>query len=173
MSDPSLEGASLAESLSIANMTRKLYQDPKARKLLLQSIKSVQPDADIPELQTDAAVEKIHDETLAEVTKLRDELTNERAQAKLDALRRVPVEKHLIDASQMDALDAFMTENGYAVTQYEQAARHFSLANQVAAPREAPPKPREIVDEKALWRNPQAWAKARAYEALEDIRKKA
>ncbi|HJR03491.1 MAG TPA: hypothetical protein VKA83_17775 [Methylomirabilota bacterium] len=165
MADKELDAQTL-EALDKAKILDQLYDNKATRPALLQGIKTIKPDARIPEIETAEHVLttltphlKEIGETKAQLQQERDEFRAERAREKakkeldLSDEEFVEVEKHA-KAKQIGDLTA--------------ATEHYRMTREVAEPRSGPETTFHAPNLKGLWENPTQFARDEARKTLHE-----
>ena len=170
----SLENMSFDERDSLAELSKKLADNPKTRKAFLRLTKEVNPELNIPEIE----IEDSTSSALLSMKKENDSLRNKfREREALDDLqkRRNNLMKKGLAKSDDDvaAIEKVMLEEG--ITNHEAAARHWAWMQQAAAP--TPSQFHTNVAKNQGWdlsrfsKNPIGTARDVAHEALAELRK--
>lgn len=170
----SLENMSFDERDSLAELSKKLADNPKTRKAFLRLTKEVNPELNIPEIE----IEDSTSSALLSMQKENDSLRNKfREREALDDLqkRRNNLMKKGLAKSDDDvaAIEKVMLEEG--ITNHEAAARHWAWMQQAAAP--TPSQFHTNVAKNQGWdlsrfsKNPIGTARDVAHEALAELRK--
>ena len=170
----SLENRSFDERDSLAELSKKLADNPKTRKAFLRLTKEVNPELNIPEIE----IEDSTSSALLSMKKENDSLRNKfREREALDDLekRRNNLMKKGLAKSDDDvaAIEKVMLEEG--ITNHEAAARHWAWMQQAAAP--TPSQFHTNVAKNQGWdlsrfsKNPIGTARDVAHEALAELRK--
>jgi len=159
MADDKLDAATL-EALDKAKILDQLYDNKTTRPTLLQGIKTIRPEARIPEIETAehvlAAITphvKEIGETKAEFLKERDEFRAERQREKakkelnLTDEEFIEVEKHAKEKS---------------IGDLTAATEHYRMTREVAEPRGGPETTFHAPNLKGLWENPTQFAREEA-----------
>ena len=129
----SLENMSFDERDSLAELSRKLADNPKTRKAFLRLTKEVNPELTIPEIE----IEDSTSSALLSMQKENDFLLNKfkenYALADLEKRRNNLMTKGLAKSDDdVAAIEKVMLEEG--ITNHEAAARHWAWMQQAAAP---------------------------------------
>lgn len=140
MSDPAADPAISTEQQQKFLQTGQLFEalaaDPKYRRKVLGIIKEVNPNAVIPELEVDAAVER----GVAERVKPVEE-TNTALRKEVDELKRMInrdkfAETTGLSEDELVEVEALAKDAG--ITKGETAVEHWRMKNQLGTPRPTP-----------------------------------
>jgi len=170
----SLENLSFDERDSLAELSKKLADNPKTRKAFLRLTKEINPDLPIPEIEieenTNSAILKMQ----AENDSLRNKFREREALDDLQKRRNNLMKKGLAKSDDdVAAIEKVMLEEG--ITNHEAAARHWAWMQQAAAP--TPSQFHTNVAKNQGWdlsrfsKNPIGTARDVAHEALAELRK--
>ena len=168
----SLENLSFEERDSLAELSKKLADNPKTRKAFLRLTKEVNPDINIPEIE----IEESTNSAIYKMQKENDEIRNKlRERDALDDLekRRTNLMRKGLAKSDDDvaAIEKVMLEEG--ITNHEAAAEYHNFMKQAAVPTPTGynPNPMRQFDLKAFHKNPVQAARDVAAESLREFRK--
>jgi hypothetical protein len=170
----SLENMSFDERDSLAELSKKLADNPKTRKAFLRLTKEVNPELTIPEIEiedsTSSALLKMQNEN----DSLRNKFREREALDDLEKRRNNLMKKGLAKSDDdVAAIEKVMLEEG--ITNHEAAARHWAWMQQAAAP--TPSQFHTNVAKNQGWdlsrfsKNPIGTARDVAHEALAELRK--
>ena len=170
----SLENMSFDERDSLAELSKKLADNPKTRKAFLRLTKEVNPELTIPEIEiedsTSSALLKMQNEN----NSLRNKFREREALDDLEKRRNNLMKKGLAKSDDdVAAIEKVMLEEG--ITNHEAAARHWAWMQQAAAP--TPSQFHTNVAKNQGWdlsrfsKNPNGTARDVAHEALAELRK--
>jgi hypothetical protein len=170
----SLENMSFDERDSLAELSKKLADNPKTRKAFLRLTKEVNPELTIPEIEiedsTSSALMKMQNEN----DTLRNKFREREALDDLEKRRNNLMKKGLAKSDDdVAAIEKVMLEEG--ITNHEAAARHWAWMQQAAAP--TPSQFHTNVAKNQGWdlsrfsKNPIGTARDVAHEALAELRK--
>jgi hypothetical protein len=170
----SLENMSFDERDSLAELSKKLADNPKTRKAFLRLTKEVNPELTIPEIEiedsTSSALLKMQNEN----NSLRNKFREREALDDLEKRRNNLMKKGLAKSDDdVAAIEKVMLEEG--ITNHEAAARHWAWMQQAAAP--TPSQFHTNVAKNQGWdlsrfsKNPIGTARDVAHEALAELRK--
>lgn len=178
----SLEGVSTQEMQYLASAAKILFSGPH-RKEAQRIMKKINPNATIPELDQDDAIERVRLEEREEREKLQKQWdADKQATKRAETLRALaddgvlPRDAVKIDPEKKVApIEQFMIDN--SITDYSKAANLYKLSQQQATP--TPPigvpdvtHPQlPTIDLKGAGaRNTQDWARQEAHQAIADLR---
>ena len=170
----SLEGKTVDEIQSLAELANMLATDPKTRKSFLSLTKAVNPGANIPEIDIPASLQAQFAEPLKRLdalAKRQEEIDLER---RIEASRRDVMVKKGVTADELTQVEKLMVEKGIA--NHETAIDHFRMSQRSAEPSSASTanglrrfdKPN--LDLKAFNGDQKAWSYSNAYAVIDELR---
>lgn len=178
----SLEGMSAQDINNLAAVSVALANDPQTRRDFQRLLKKRNPQYTAPDLEVDEAVERLNgslDEKLkgfeekfngvqAGLEKHQAQLQEREARERWDAIKMAPIEAGLISKEDLPAVEALMKAEGFAATQYMQAAKYYN-----AQKASAPPTPSQLTsfklpDRDALRANPKKAFRENMLQALNE-----
>lgn len=170
----SLENMSFEERDSLAELSKKLADNPKTRKAFLRLTKEVNPDLPIPEIEieenTNSALLKMQKENEDIRNKLREKEALEDLEKRRNNLMKKGLAKSDDDVAEIEKV---MLQEG--ITNHEAAARHWAWMQQAAQPTPSPYNPNVAKNQgwdlSRFSKNPVATARDVAHEALAELRK--
>jgi len=170
----SLENLSFDERDSLAELSKKLADNPKTRKAFLRLTKEVNPELTIPEIEIEDSTSSALQLMRKENDFLRNKFKENDALADLEKRRNNLMKKGLAKSDDdVAAIEKVMLEEG--ITNHEAAARHWAWMQQAAAP--TPSQFHTNVAKNQGWdlgrfsKNPIGAARDVAHEALAELRK--
>jgi len=170
----SLENMSFDERDSLAELSKKLADNPKTRKAFLRLTKEVNPDLNIPEIEIEDSTSSALMKMQKENDSLRNRFREKEALEDLEKRRNSLMKKGLAKSDDdVAAIEKVMLEEG--ITNHEAAARHWAWMQQAAAP--TPSQFHTNVAKNQGWdlsrfsKNPIGTARDVAHEALAELRK--
>jgi hypothetical protein len=170
----SLENMSFDERDSLAELSKKLADNPKTRKAFLRLTKEVNPELTIPEIEIEDSTSSALQLMRKENDFLRNKFKENDALADLEKRRNNLMKKGLAKSDDdVAAIEKVMLEEG--ITNHEAAARHWAWMQQAAAP--TPSQFHTNVAKNQGWdlgrfsKNPIGAARDVAHEALAELRK--
>jgi hypothetical protein len=170
----SLENMSFDERDSLAELSKKLADNPKTRKAFLRLTKEVNPELTIPEIEIEDSTSSALLSMQKENDFLRNKFRENDALADLEKRRNNLMKKGLARSDDdVAAIEKVMLEEG--ITNHEAAARHWAWMQQAAAP--TPSQFHTNVAKNQGWdlgrfsKNPIGAARDVAHEALAELRK--
>lgn len=180
----SLEGLSADEINNLAALSVKAMSDPKTKRDFQRVIKQLNPSYSAPELDVDDAVARVKEEftgkfadyekQLTERTKKLEDLENGIREKELrsgyEKLKRAPIDAGLIAESDLPDLQKMMKEEGFAETQYMQAAKYFKAQRELAPPSPAPLTAFKLPNQGELRKNPKQFFRDQTLAAVNDSR---
>jgi hypothetical protein len=170
----SLENMSFDERDSLAELSKKLADNPKTRKAFLRLTKEVNPELTIPEIEIEESTNSALMQMQKENESLRNKFREKEALEDLEKRRNNLMKKGLAKSDDdVAAIEKVMLEEG--ITNHEAAARHWAWMQQAAAP--TPSQFHSNVAKNQGWdlsrfsKNPIGTARDVAHEALAELRK--
>lgn len=164
----SLEGMSAADINNLAAVSVALANDPKTRRDFQKLLKLRNPEFTAPELEVDEAVQRLngtfeeklkasdarYGELKTELEKHQASLQERDARERWNALKQAPIEAGIISAEDLPAVEELMKKEGFAATQYMQAAKYWQSQKASAPPTPAALTSFKLPDRDALRANP-------------------
>lgn len=168
----SLENIAPETRDEMAALLKKLSDHPKTRKNLLKSIKEVDPEFHIPELEIETKAEEVYSKTTEEVEKLRAELRERDAREELSKRRNSLLSKGKIKSEEdIEEIEKIMVEK--KIADHEAAADYWNWMKQASEPTPSGYNPQVMKqwDLSKFMKNPQNAAREAAAEALNELRR--
>jgi hypothetical protein len=167
----SLEGLSADEINGLAALGVSLTNNPKTRKEFFKLVKTVNPDASVPELDADEAIATATAAQNKRLDAMENKQREDDARARLAALKDEPVIKGLITKDEIPELEKYMKERGFTPIQYVQAAQLRQAEMRAAEPTPGTFQPTAVLPgDKDLRKDSRAWARKAAADAINDIK---
>jgi len=170
----SLENLSFEERDSLAELSKKLADNPKTRKAFLRLTKEVNPDINIPEIEIEETTNSALMKMQRENDEIRNKLREKEALEDLEKRRNNLMKKGLAKSDEeVAAIEKVMLEEG--ITNHEAAARHWAWMQQAAAPTPSQYSPNVMKNQgwdlTRFKSNATTAAREVAHEALAELRK--
>lgn len=178
----SLEGMSAQDINNLAAVSVALANDPRTRRDFQKLLKTRNPEFTAPELEVDEAVTRLNstlDERLkgyeekfngvrSDLEKHQAQLQEREAREKWDAIKMAPIEAGLISKDDLPAVEALMKAEGFAATQYMQAAKFYNAQKAAAPPTPSQLTSFKLPDRDALRANPKKAFRENMLQALNE-----
>jgi len=167
----SLEDVSIEQRDELANLAKRLADNPATRKEFLRMTQRINPDMVIPELQLEDYTENKVNAAEKRVMQLENKLHEKEIREQLDRKRRALKDSGIAQTDDdVQAIEKIMLEQG--ITSHDTAAQHWEWMKQAATPTPSGYNPNLInkFDLSKYWKNPQSAARNEAATALQEIR---
>jgi hypothetical protein len=168
----SLENIAPETRDEMAALLKKLSDHPKTRKTILKSIKEVDPEFHIPELEIESKAEEVYSKTNEELEKLRAELRERDAREELSKRRNSLMKNGKIKSEEEIAeIEKIMVDK--KIADHEAAADYWNWMKQASEPTPSGYNPQVMKqwDLTKYMKNPQAAAREAAADALNELRR--
>ena len=168
----SLENIAPETRDEMAALLKKLSDHPKTRKTILKSIKEVDPEFHIPELEIESKAEEVYSKTSEELDKLRAELRERDAREELSKRRNSLLKNGKIKSeSDIAEIEKIMVEK--QIADHDAAADYWTWMKQASEPTPSGYNPQVMKqwDLSKYLKNPQGAAREAAAEALNELRR--
>ena len=168
----SLENIAPETRDEMAALLKKLSNHPKTRKTILKSIKEVDPEFHIPELEIESKAEEVYSKTNEELEKLRAELRERDAREELSKRRNSLMKNGKIKSEEDIAeIEKIMVDK--KIADHEAAADYWAWMKQASEPTPSGYNPQVMKqwDLTKYMKNPQAAAREAAADALNELRR--
>lgn len=152
--------AATLEALEKAKILDELHDNPSTRAGLFQGIKTIRPQARIPELDTTAEVLRAITPHLTEIGQTREALAKERAEVQAERVRDKA--QKALNLSDDEFVEVTKLAEAKKIGDLETAAEFWRHTQRVAEPRSGPETTIELPNIKELWKNPTQFARNEA-----------
>jgi hypothetical protein len=159
--------AATLEALEKAKILDELHDNAETRPLLFQGIKTIRPQARIPEVESAKAVLQAIEPHMKTLGETKAALDQERAEAAAERARDKAQKTLGLDDETFAAVTKLAEEK--RIGDLETAAEHYRMTQQVAEPRTGPDTTFHAPNMKGLWENPIQWSRDEARRALHEL----
>jgi hypothetical protein len=172
----SLEGKSVEEIASLAELAMQLSSNPKTRQGFLQLSKAANPEANIPEIDIPFQFKAVIDRGQKRIEDLEKQIQEDRLERSIEAKRRALVSGGKASRKDIEAIEKIMVEKH--IPDHETAAEFYALQQKSAEPTTDVTVQRNLkesvnpqMDLKQFNGNINDWARATAKNTLDEMRK--
>jgi len=168
----SLENVSFETQSEMAMLLKKLADNPSTRADLLKSIKKIEPDFHIPELEIEQKTNDIFTKTKEELESLKAQMREKEAKEELSRRRQSLLKNGKAKSEEeIQEIEKLMVEKG--INDHETGADYFSWMKQASetTPSGYNPQVLKQWDLGKFYKNPRQAAISTAQEALAEFRK--
>jgi hypothetical protein len=159
--------AATLEALEKAKILDELHDNETTRPLLFQGIKTIRPQARIPELEAQKAVLTAIEPHMRSIGEMKQTLEQERATLSAERVRdKAQRELGLSDA---DFAEVKKLAEERKIGDLSTATDYWRMSREAAEPRTGPETTLHVPDTKELWRNPTQWSRDEARKAMHEL----
>lgn len=155
----------------LVELAKSLANDPKTRKEFLKLVRAKHPEQPIPELDTEAAMQKFAEPYIKELADLKKERLSEKVEREIEK-RRLDLKEQGFNADDVKAIEELMVKE--QIPNYATAAKFYRQGQQLATPTPSAtslvnkaPVDGKLVKEAGGIKN---WARNEAAKAFDEIR---
>lgn len=162
-----LSDAATLEALEKAKILDELHDNEQTRPLLFQGIKTIRPQARIPEIEASKAVLAAIEPHVKKIGETQAALDKERAEFRTERTREKA--QRDLNLSDEDFGAVVKLAEDKKIGDLETAAEHWRMTQQVAEPRSGPETTFHAPNMKGLWENPIQWSRDEARKAFHEL----
>lgn len=163
--DPVQDAATL-EAFDKAKILDGLYDNKATRPSLLQGIKTIRPEARIPEIETAEHVMTTLTPHLKEIGETKAALQAERDEFRAERQREKA--KQELDLTDEEYVEVEKHAKAKQIGDLTAATEHYRMTREVAEPRSGPETTFHAPNLKGLWENPTQFARDEARKVLHE-----